>query len=149
MTEPGQAGAVRAQPLIAVAAVGRSRCWYQRVLGAVSGHGGDEYEQILVDGELVLQLHSLEVGHHHGRLGDPEAGLGNGVLLWFAVADFDRAVSRVREAGAEIVTDVHVNPNAGQREIWLRDPDGYGVVLAEARGAQAASGGQSALSGTS
>jgi hypothetical protein len=26
---------------------------------------------------------------------------------------------------------VHVNQNAGRREIWLRDPDGYRVVLAE------------------
>ena len=24
----------------------------------------------------------------------------------------------------------HLNPNAGQREIWIRDPDGYVVVLA-------------------
>jgi hypothetical protein len=30
-----------------------------------------------------------------------------------------------------IQTDVHHNPNAGHREIWLRDPDGYLVVLAE------------------
>jgi hypothetical protein len=28
------------------------------------------------------------------------------------------------------VTDVHVNPNAKQRELWLRDPDGHTVVLA-------------------
>ena len=26
---------------------------------------------------------------------------------------------------------MHVNPNAGHREIWLRDLDGYLVVLAE------------------
>ena len=25
---------------------------------------------------------------------------------------------------------MHVNPNAKQRELWLRDPDGYTVVLA-------------------
>jgi hypothetical protein len=29
------------------------------------------------------------------------------------------------------VTDVHVNPNAGHRELWLRDRHGYLVVLAE------------------
>jgi hypothetical protein len=27
-----------------------------------------------------------------------------------------------------------VNPNANHREIWLRDPDGYVVVLASAYG---------------
>jgi hypothetical protein len=30
-----------------------------------------------------------------------------------------------------IETDVHVNPNSEHREIWLRDPDGYRVVIAE------------------
>jgi hypothetical protein len=31
----------------------------------------------------------------------------------------------------EIVTDVHLNPNAGHWEIWLHDLDGYLVVIAE------------------
>jgi len=26
---------------------------------------------------------------------------------------------------------VHVNPQAGHREVWIRDPDGYLVVIAE------------------
>jgi hypothetical protein len=30
------------------------------------------------------------------------------------------------------VTDVHTNPNAGHRELWLHDLDGYLVVLAGA-----------------
>jgi hypothetical protein len=29
-----------------------------------------------------------------------------------------------------VVRDVHTDPNARQREIWVRDPDGYLVVLA-------------------
>jgi hypothetical protein len=52
------------------------------------------------------------------------------VLLWFEVADFEAAVEHVWAAGAPIVRDVHTNPNARQQEIWLRDPDGYVVVLA-------------------
>ena len=35
---------------------------------------------------------------------------------------------KARESGAEILEDVHVNGR--QREIWLRDLDGYVVVLA-------------------
>jgi hypothetical protein len=31
---------------------------------------------------------------------------------------------------AQVVEEPHVNPNAGHREIWLRDPDGYVVVIA-------------------
>jgi catechol 2,3-dioxygenase-like lactoylglutathione lyase family enzyme len=118
------------QPLVVVRDVARSRDFYVAVLGAASGHGGDEYEQIVDGGEILLQLHRLEVEDHHGPLADADAVLGNGALLWFEVADFDAAVDRARAHGAEVVGDVHVNPNARQRELWLRDPDGYTVVLA-------------------
>jgi catechol 2,3-dioxygenase-like lactoylglutathione lyase family enzyme len=131
MTNDTKAGAVRPQPMIAVTDVESSSRWYQNVLGAASGHGGPEYEQLLVGGQLIMQLHLLEEGHHHGTIGDPRMPTGNGVALWFEVADFDDAVRRARQAGVTIQTDVHVNPNAGHREFWLRDPDGYLVVLAE------------------
>jgi catechol 2,3-dioxygenase-like lactoylglutathione lyase family enzyme len=116
--------------MLVVRDVPASSRFYQQVLGAESGHGGDEYEQVVSDGEILLQLHHLEVEHHHGRLADPEQPLGNGLLLWFEVADFDAAVARARATGAAVVRDVHVNPNARQQELWLRDPDGYLVVLA-------------------
>jgi hypothetical protein len=44
--------------------------WYQHVPGASSGHGGADYEQLLSDGRLIMQLHQLETGHHHGTIGD-------------------------------------------------------------------------------
>lgn len=123
--------AMRPQPLITVSDVERASRWYQQVLGASSGHGGPEYEQLLVDGCLIMQLHHEEVGHHHGPIGDPGQPAGNGVALWFEASDFEAAVRRIRKAGAQIVTDVHLNPNASHREIWVRDLDGYLVVLAE------------------
>jgi catechol 2,3-dioxygenase-like lactoylglutathione lyase family enzyme len=122
---------VRAQPMISVVDVGASSTWYQRVLGATSGHGGSDYEQIHMDGQMILQLHRQDIGHHHGTLGDPDAPFGNGVAIWFEVDDFDAIVANVRALDAWIETDVHVNPNAGHRELWLRDPDGYLVVVAE------------------
>jgi catechol 2,3-dioxygenase-like lactoylglutathione lyase family enzyme len=118
------------QPMVVVRDVATSSRFYQQVLDAESGHGGDEYEQIVRDGEIVLQLHAIEVENHHGPLADPEQPLGNGVLVWFEVADFEGAVDGVRATGARIVRDVHTNPNALQQEIWVRDPDGYLVVLA-------------------
>jgi hypothetical protein len=54
------------------------------------------------------------------------------------VDSFDEAVDRVRTAGATIETDVNVNPNSQLREIWLRDPDGYLVVLSEQPGSAGA-----------
>jgi catechol 2,3-dioxygenase-like lactoylglutathione lyase family enzyme len=122
---------MRPQPMIAVADVEKSSRWYQQILEAGSGHGGAEYEQLTVDGQLIMQLHRIEIGHHHGAIADPGLPLGNGAVLWFEAADFDAAVSRIRAIGADLVTDAHVNPNAGHREIWIRDPDGYLVVLAE------------------
>ena len=116
--------------MVVVRNVPVSSRFYQQVLGARSGHGGDEYEQIVSRGEIVLQIHRIDVEDHHGPLADPSQPLGNGFLLWFEVDDFDATVERVRASGATVYRDVHTNPNARQQEIWIRDPDGYLVVLA-------------------
>ena len=116
--------------MVVVRDVPRASRFYQQILDADSGHGGEAYEQITRDGEILLQLHHVDVEDHHGPLANPDRPFGNGVLLWFEVADFDDALGRVRASGADVVRDAHTNPNAGQREIWVRDPDGYLVVLA-------------------
>jgi catechol 2,3-dioxygenase-like lactoylglutathione lyase family enzyme len=125
------------QPLIAVRDVAASSRWYQCVLGCKSGHGGDAYEQLL-DGErrMILQLHAWEAeDDEHAHMGDPaKKPWGNGVLLWFQIADFDAAVARARALPAQILEGPMINPNANQRELWLRDLDGYVVVLASAHG---------------
>ncbi len=125
---------MRAQPLIAVRDVAASSRWYQQLLGAESGHGGAEYERLIKDGELLLQLHAWDA-HDHPNLGDPDAAAhGYGVLLWFQTDAFDAAVARARSLDAEIIAAPRVNPRARQRECWLRDPDGYVVVLAGPEG---------------
>jgi catechol 2,3-dioxygenase-like lactoylglutathione lyase family enzyme len=126
---------MRPQPLIAVQDVEASSRWYRELLGGKSGHGGMEYEQ-LVDsrGKLILQLHAWDA-HEHPHMGDPAIRpYGNGVLLWFQIDDFGAAVERARALAGEILEGPRVNPNANHREIWLRDPDGYVVVLAGAYG---------------
>ena len=123
---------VSPQPLLCVRDVPRASQWYQRLLGARGAHGGEEYERIELDDVLILQLHALEEGHHHGALADPALPLGNGVAVWFELDDLDAACARASVLGANIVSEVHTNPNAGHRELWLRDLDGYLVVLAGA-----------------
>jgi hypothetical protein len=118
------------QPLVVSRDVPSSSRFYAKLLGAETGHGGDEYEQVVRDGEILLQIHRLDVMDHHGPLADPAVPLGNGVLVWFEVADFEGAVARARSLDAPIERDVHTNPNARQQELWLRDPDGYRVVVA-------------------
>jgi predicted enzyme related to lactoylglutathione lyase/extradiol dioxygenase family protein len=136
-----QARTAKPQPLIAVADVEASSRWYQELLGLQSDHGGREYERLLADGVLVLQLHNAEVGHHHGRIGDPARELGNGVLLWFGeVTHFDEVVARAKRMEVTIARPPHRNPPEGQgngpghREIWIIDPDGYTVVVASPDG---------------
>jgi len=131
---------IQPQPLLAVHDVEASSRWYQRLLGCESAHGGREYERLVSNGKLILQLHHWEVDHHHGPIGDPACRpYGNGVLLWFEVDDFDAAVTRAVELEAEIVLPKHRNPPDGDGgpnhwECWLRDPDGYTVVLASPDG---------------
>ena len=125
---------MRPQPLIAVHDVAASSRWYQSLLGCESGHGGPEYEQLVCDGRMVLQLHHWDA-HQHPHIGDPQSRPnGNGVLLWFQTDTFDAAVARATAMAAHILEGPKVNLNANHREIWLRDPDGYVLVLAGAYG---------------
>jgi catechol 2,3-dioxygenase-like lactoylglutathione lyase family enzyme len=131
---------VQPQPLIAVRDVEASSRWYQHLLGCQSAHGGPEYERLQDGDRLIMQLHHWGVEHDHGEIGDPDLAHGNGVLLWFEVDDFDAPVARSRELEAEVVLAPHRNPPEGEsggpehRQVWLRDPDGYTVVLASPDG---------------
>ena len=72
---------MQAQPLIAVRDVEASSRWYQAVLGAESSHGGQEYERIVADGKLIMQIHAWDA-HEHPHMGNPASEpYGNGVLL--------------------------------------------------------------------
>ena len=131
---------MRPQPLITVNDVEASSRWYQRLLGCESAHGGPDYERLVAGDTLILQLHHWDVEHDHGKIGDPAIRpYGNGLLLWFEIDDFDAAVARAKELLADVVLPPHRNPPDGNggpnhREIWLRDLDGYVVVLASPDG---------------
>lgn len=129
------APSVRPQPLLAVRDVRASARWYATLLGAertselMRSDHDDVYDRLLVDGALVLQLHAWDA-EEHPNLVDPDGGRnGHGVLVWFELDDFDSGVERARELGAVVVEDVHVNDAPAHREMWLRDPDGYLVVI--------------------
>lgn len=131
---------MRPQPLLCVHDVEATSRWYQQLLGCQSAHGGPEYERLESNGTLILQLHRWDVDHDHGPIGDPAAKpYGNGVLLWFEIDDFDAALARAEALQAEVVLPRHRNPpdgNGGPNhwELWIRDPEGYTVVLASPDG---------------
>jgi hypothetical protein len=94
----------------------------------------DVYDRIWRSGRLLLQLHAWDAEDHPNLVNGDAAPHGHGVVLWFQVDDFDSAVERARRLEAEIIEEPHVNPAPQHREIWLRDPDGYVVVVASSDG---------------
>jgi catechol 2,3-dioxygenase-like lactoylglutathione lyase family enzyme len=121
------------QPLIAVKNIAVSRRWYQDVLGLRGGHGGDDYEQLMYAGRMIMQLHRWDL-HEHPHLGVPSEGrLANGMVLWFQSDQFDDVLQRIRAHDAQVLQGPAINVNANHYEVWLRDPDGYVVVIAGQR----------------
>ncbi len=125
---------MRAKPLIAVTDVEASSRWYQRLLGCQSDHGGPNYERLISNGQLVLQLHSFDAEHDHGPIGNrDDRPYGNGVLLWFEVDDFDAVLQRSSDMGVEVILPRRRN-DPDHWECWMRDPDGYTLVVASPDG---------------
>ena len=123
---------MRSQTLIAVADVELSSAWYQALLGCESLHGGNEYDRLAMPGEdsFFLQLHAWDIHDHPNLVGPDREPLGHGVLLWFFVDNFAETLERVQQLGASIVVEPHLNERASQNEVWLKDLDGYVVVIA-------------------
>jgi catechol 2,3-dioxygenase-like lactoylglutathione lyase family enzyme len=132
-----QKSAVQAQPLIAVRDVRSSSHWYTELLGADSlpehSHR-DAYDRISRSGRLLLQLHAWDEEDHPNLVNADAAPPGHGVVLWFQVDEFDSVVARARGLGAAIIEEPHVNERPQHREMWLRDRDGYVVVIASPDG---------------
>jgi catechol 2,3-dioxygenase-like lactoylglutathione lyase family enzyme len=124
--------AVEAQPLIAVRDVRASSRWYATLLGAESQPEHphrDFYDRISRAGRLLLQLHAWDNEDHPNLVNLAAAPVGHGVLLWFQVEDFDAAVEHAASLEAQVIEGPYLNPAPMHREIWLRDPDGFVVVI--------------------
>jgi catechol 2,3-dioxygenase-like lactoylglutathione lyase family enzyme len=125
----------RPQPLIAVRDVRASSAWYRKLLALQSPMDPEHphrlvYDRLYEGDTMVLQIHAWDAEEHPNLVGADSAPRGHGVLLWFEVDDFDAAVERARASGAAVVLEPHFNPAPQHREMWLRDPDDYVVVLA-------------------
>jgi catechol 2,3-dioxygenase-like lactoylglutathione lyase family enzyme len=126
----------RTWTIIGVGDVRRSFKWYQSLFGQPKTPPGHEYfGRILdADGTVLLCLHQWGA-HGHPPLLSPGQGLpGNGLLLFFRVDDYARALRRARALVPRFEEQPHVNPNTQTREFSLRDPDGYFVTISALAG---------------
>lgn len=131
----------RPWPIVAVADVARSAAWYAALLAARSSHAGAKvFDQVVdEDGTILVCLHHWGPSGPRGdhvwpSLASPVQGpVGNGLLLWFVVADFDSAWRRAQESGATIHEPPNRDNGTGMRAFVVRDPDGYFVAVNEAR----------------
>jgi catechol 2,3-dioxygenase-like lactoylglutathione lyase family enzyme len=121
----------RTWTIIGVADVAHSQRWYQSLLGLPkTAPAHDYFGQVLdVDGTVLLCLHAWG-SHDHPTLHSPDQiPPGNGLLLFFRVDDFDEALPRARALVDKLELEPEINPATKTREIALRDPDGYYVML--------------------
>src|SRR4029077_6055420 len=123
----------RTWTIIGVSDVPRSFKWYQSLFGQPETPPGHDYfGQILdTDGTVLLCLHEWGAHEHPSLMSPDEASLGNGLLLFFRVDDYEMALKRARALVDRFEEESHVNPNTQTREFSLRDPDGYYVTISE------------------
>lgn len=121
----------RTWTIIGVANVAGSFKWYQSLFGQpATDPAHDDFGQILdSDGTVLICLHEWGA-HEHPSLTSPDNGkVGNGLLLFFRVDDFDMALKRARDLVSQFEEEPRMNPSTGTMEFSLRDPDGYYVTI--------------------
>jgi catechol 2,3-dioxygenase-like lactoylglutathione lyase family enzyme len=121
----------RTWTIIGVGDVAVSCKWYQSLLGLpLTAPAHDDFGQILdSDGTVLLCLHGWGADEHPSLTSPDHAQPGNGLLLFFRVDDFNKALPRARALVARLEEEPHRNPNTGTEEFSLRDPDGYYVTI--------------------
>ena len=121
----------RTWTIIGVRDVPRSFYWYQSLFGQPeTAPSHDHFGQILdADGTVLLCLHRWGTHEHPSLVSPDEASPGNGLLLFFRVDDYDKALKRARALVDRFEEEPHVNPNTQTPEFSLRDPDGYYVTI--------------------
>ena len=117
--------------IIGVRDVRTSFAWYQSLLGLSPGEPDHNHFGQLVDddGTVLLSVHAWGEHDHPSLARADRAEPGNGLLLFFRVDDFERALARARSLAGPLLQEPELNRNTGTLEFSLRDPDGYFVTI--------------------
>ncbi|MCB1853640.1 MAG: VOC family protein [Halieaceae bacterium] len=98
---------------------------FQRVHDTVAGEPIEEI--ILIHGEQMGQSVPLIVW----KWPDRPAPADSDVILGFQTRDLDALVSRVTDAGGEVIEAPHDKPDHGVRVAFARDPEGRLLELVQ------------------
>jgi catechol 2,3-dioxygenase-like lactoylglutathione lyase family enzyme len=103
----------------------------QRSLTAI---GAPDHLVLDMDGIALVFVEEDDVVRAHPVLGNRFSMFprGIGVTLHFEVKDLEGISDAIAEEGLEILYPLEIKPY-GVKEIWCFDPDGYLIVLDEAR----------------
>ncbi len=105
--------------------------WFQNFLGVTSGHGGREFEMLLSEDRLFLQLHLIEEGHHDHEVSTTDP-LGHGVVVVIYVEDADTLYKKAKSLDLDVISDLHFNETANMHEFVVREPNGYSLMICQA-----------------
>ncbi len=121
---------MRSTTMLFVKDVEATSTWFQEFLGVESGHGGPEFEMLLADGELILQLHLIEEGHHDHAV-SLSGPLGSGVVVVLYVDDAKGLFERAKALKLSIAEELHFNELSGMQEFSVIEPNGYSLMICQ------------------
>ena len=121
---------VKTQTIIAVADVQKSSKFYQSLLGCKSAHGGDIFEILTSNENVILCLHKWGE-HKHPTMMAPENGSANGLILYFRVDNLLHSLDKAKKINAHIEKEIHYNNNSLKNQFILRDLDNYYLIISE------------------
>lgn len=118
------------ETIIAVKNISESSEFYQKLLGCKSEHGGDTFEILTSDNNVVLCLHKWGE-HEHPTMLNPTKENGNGLILFFRVDNLNKVFEKAKTIKAHIETAIHYNENSLKNQFTLKDLDGYYLIISE------------------
>lgn len=120
---------MKLDPFIAVQDVSKSALWYEQVFGFTNLHGGDTFAVLTTEsGEIILCLHQWGE-HEHPTMTNRSITPGNGLILYFRINDIESIYANIQRMSYPIEENLARNPNSGQIEFSVRDPDNYFLIV--------------------
>lgn len=121
---------IKLETIIAVKNIRESSEFYQTLLGCKSAHGGETFEILINESNVVLCLHKWGE-HEHPTMLNTGKEMGDGLILFFRTDDLNTIFENAKKLKANIEKGIHYNENSLKHQFVLRDLDGYYLIISE------------------